>query len=446
MKLKSRDQIVCLIFSFFSIVSSLESVAQKQQKKWYTNGKTIDFQSGIPSVSNMPSGPNYNVGDSSATNGFYGPTGNLLIFANGNGIYNKFGNLITYIGNPVLNPNSEFLAQTFNMGKSVVIIPNPEFCERYFVIYDISYILYNPSGSVFGKYKVLYTEVDLSANNEQGAVHTVGSVLQKDIILSMYEGVSGTEEYSDTYASFVVSQLINGKRLLYLSNQVHSSFLFPEKISSRLYKFEITGQGISNSVELYLTNQFGLSSLEMEISHDNQFLAIGCLKQWGFDFINKEIDIVLFHLNNNGNLNPLLGNLSAGVSAINLPSQYNWQGVGGIEFTPNNQRLFAAVQGGAIHYINLFNLSNQSIANSNNFTNSQLELAYNGYIYLANANNKLIYIDWDNPQPVVVINGSPYIINFNSNANPFYTFSGNSQGTFYLLPKQIDGQNYDQFF
>lgn len=437
---------ICFLLSFSMI--SLVNFAQTQQKKWYMNGRTIDFQTVPPTITNMPSGPNYQDGSNSATNGYYGPGGNLLLFVSGNGVYNKFGNLITTIGNPLinLNPIYGFTLQNFTMGKSVSIIPNPDFCERYFIIYDIGFAAFIPSSLLYGKQKILYTEIDLSANNQQGGVYSLAGVPQKDIVLNVYEGLINPVGFSDTYASFVVSKLINGKRLLYIANQVHDNSLFPQKTSSHLYKFEITGQGIGNSIELFQTNQFGFSSLDMEISHNNQYLAIGCLKYWSFDFINKNVDVALFHLNTNGDLNPSMGNFSVGLSTIDLPSQNINQGVGGIEFTPDNQRLFAAIQSGDIYYINLSNLSNQSIANSQNYTGSQIELAYNGYIYLAKSNSELIYIDWNLPTPVLITNSSPYLLNLNSNAIPLHTFQGNFQGQHYLLPKQIDGQNYDEFY
>lgn len=416
-----------------------------QQKKWYTRGKAIDFQTVPPTVSDMPTGPFYTQSQS-ATNGYYGPSGDLLLFVSGNSVYNKFGALITTIADKDFDFDNTFFTQQKTVGKQVIIVPNPRDCARYYVIYEMTYAYTNLS-VLYQRSNILYTEIDLSANNMNGGVVEVNNMQQKDMVLNVFEGEAPETAYADTYASFIVGRKHILGHHLYIARQNVSSFPGAQQYSSRLYKYMITSDGILFQEELFQTTQFGLASLDMDLSHDGTLLAVGCSREYANGFPNQSVDVALFHLDANGNLNTSEGNFLPGLSTIDIPGNAFTQSISGIEFTPDNQRLFIGVKNDRIYYVQVSNLNAiQEVFNSENFTHSQMELAYNDKIYLTDNQNRLYYIQWSISVPVVIIStNDQYHVNLFAPAIPNYATSGPFNTNIFLLPMQIDGQDYEDF-
>jgi hypothetical protein len=98
--------------------------AQTQQKKWYLDGKEIDFSNSVPIVTDIP-----NVDNSSTTlvppnNGFYNQEGARLFNLSNDQVINKFGDIIGSL--PSSGPE--------HLGFERGVVPLIDQCGKLFVV------------------------------------------------------------------------------------------------------------------------------------------------------------------------------------------------------------------------------------------------------------------------------------------------------------------------
>ncbi|HLG34563.1 MAG TPA: hypothetical protein VI757_06740, partial [Bacteroidia bacterium] len=180
-------------------------------------------------------------------------------------------------------------------------------------------------------------------------------------------------------------------------------------------------------------------------SPDESMLALANFKQQSNFNINNS-DVTVIHLLPNGDLNTSLGVNGLTRITIDNTKQYT-----GIEFSPDNLKLFVGAKNVGIHWIDIpNNFTPMGIISSLTapYGNSQLETAFdvngNYLIYAASSSTDLSAID-----------PFPAIPTFTSNAitsiNPFVVDPAASPyvqqqlQNFLLLPDQIDGEVYQDF-
>jgi len=423
-----------LLISLGLLMICTNSFAQTQMKKWFTNGKEIDFSTTTPTVSNSNA---FLSGAKEGANAYYGPENNLLISVIDKNVYNRLGALIGTIANLDSDP---LISQGYyyELGTELSIVPNPESACKVFLIYEVTW--QNSGGSfyrVFNKY--YYAEIDLTLNNGLGGFSALSSGpggVYRDILIPVPVPTFQTHSVDHTYGSFVVGKKNQNSRNIFFVTGRRRFISGTNTINSHVYKATINAQGISNLSQIYSSSSIDLSNVEAELSHNNTMLAVGCNKHAGT--ISQTQDVVLFHLNSNGTVN--------NVSTYNLPGSNNIA-VTGIEFNPNNLNIIVGVSGIGLYRLNLINSISTFITNSNNYGNSQIELAYNGYMYAANSQDALRAIDFDATIPLLLPTIDNNNVNLQSNSIIRNQYPHTSYGNnIYTLPQQIDGQNYEDFF
>jgi hypothetical protein len=374
--------------------------AQIQMKYWYFNGEGVDFTGTSPVVFSTQASVS---GAEGAANGFSVNSQTPYFHIIDETLYDRNGNSI---GN---------IQSLSGLGPEILVLPVPGSCTRFYLVY-LAY------GSLPLSYDGVlhYSELDITLNNGLGDFVTG----KRDIQVATV-GLDGL-------GSFVVGkETAGGERNLYFA----ANYAYGGKV----LKCVMDANGISYHSTLYSVNYPGTSgrmaTAEVELSHDGTMLAFALLAGPSGE------DVILLHLDANGDLNTNLG--SNGVTIYDMPGSSS-QSFTGVEFSPNNDRLFVGASGVGIYWIDLSSSAVTFISNSVDLGDSQIELARHGYMYAAESASKLVAIDWNQSPPVLIPNwnitfsGSPVI------ANTFTAWFNNNP-SIYTLPEQIDGQNYDDF-
>ncbi|MGI8893219.1 MAG: hypothetical protein ACR2GN_07135, partial [Bacteroidia bacterium] len=407
---KQKKLIKNLLLFVLLFCSTVTVYSQSQLKKWHFNGEGVDFSTGVPVVYSMPVSL---TGAESASNGFYSPGGDLFYVLD-NKLYDKNGGLID-----VFEPFNPLYDR---MGPEIIVIPIPGICTKFYIVYlDIE--TYTTGTLLYLRSDLRYSEFDMTLNSGLGGI-TPG---KKHLLV--------TSIGLDAIGSIAVSKLKpNGIRNLY--------FVASEAYGGKVIKCEVDLNGISNPQIIYQSFNNDFATCEVELSHDETMLAFGNLKKGGS---GNTVDVTLLHLDANGNLNTSLGN--NGVTTYDLPGSIS-QAFTGVEFSPDNTKLFVGAPGVGVYWIYLSGNGNfPLISNSLPLADSHLELAYNGWIYAATSTNQLRAIDPDPVLPVLAT-GLGAAINFTSNpiiANQHTTWTFNNPAI-RVIPDQIDGEDYDYIF
>ncbi|MDD4150378.1 MAG: T9SS type A sorting domain-containing protein [Bacteroidales bacterium] len=186
---------------------------------------------------------------------------------------------------------------------------------------------------------------------------------------------------------------------------------------------------MDNGVEIYtgVSNQpFRMS--ELELSHDGSRLAFSRTDVSGNCNVNQ--DVVIFELN------PTTGNLSNSTPiTINLRSNDDNLCYPGIEFSADGQSLYVLAENGGLWRVLLSNYTNSQMTALTDYSycNSQLELGRDGWFYLAKSDG-LYRMDAD---------GNVYL--FSSGTMAYNDLMALRDCTVYVLPDQIDGQDYKTY-
>ncbi|MGQ3130761.1 MAG: T9SS type A sorting domain-containing protein [Flavobacteriales bacterium] len=390
---KSLVSLATVLASLFLFNSFLQ--AQVQQHVWYLPEQQARFTSATPVVSTPPFSPSSYM----ESNGVHDAAGNMILKVVDGVVYNRYNNTIGYLqnyGNRGYTPE-------------LAIIPvKGELCSYYIVYSDYTLpMLCCVNGTepcCFTGTDLRYSKVDLAANSGQGAFVSNGNVL------------SATT--GGSWEGFAVSRADgSGNRRIF-----HIRMENPLIVK----KYLVTGTGIAYenqfSVSLGSGVYPGLSAGETELSHDGTKLAIS-------DRYDGKIYMV--HLNAaTGALNTSLG--TGGVTTFSMPSGGS---ANGIEFTPDNSRLFVSDNyGTGIRYITLSSgVVSAPVTGSANWGSSFLELAYD-----AGTGYRIGVLQGDKLGLVTSLSGTP---GFTNTGLTLYGgddwYSGMKR-----LPKQIDGEDY----
>jgi len=230
-------------------------------------------------------------------------------------------------------------------------------------------------------------------------------------------------ELQDAYGGIALSkERADGSRFLY-----YASTMLGTKGYVRKYTIDASGN-IDNGVDIYTgLNYQPFRMTELELSHDGSRLAFS--RAAIGPNINENQDVVIFELNpttgNLSNSNPITINLRPNDASNNYP---------GIEFDANGQYLYVLEQNGKLFRVTMSNYSSTEFYNFNSlYSNSQLELGRDGWFYLAKSDG-LYRMD---------ANGN--ISTFASGTMAYNELLANRGCTAYVLPDQIDGQDYKTY-
>ncbi|MDY0217703.1 MAG: hypothetical protein RBS19_12185, partial [Bacteroidales bacterium] len=232
-------------------------------------------------------------------------------------------------------------------------------------------------------------------------------------------------EGADAYGGIAMSkERTDGSRFLYYASTSNWT-------RGYIKKYTISASGtVDNGVEIYtgVSNQpFRMS--ELELSHDGSRLAFSRTDVLGGN-CNVNQDVVIFELN------PTTGDLSNSTPiTINLRSNDDNLCYPGIEFSADGQHLFVLAQNGGLWRVLLSNYTNIQITSLSDYSycNSQLELGRDGWFYLAKSDG-LYRMDASGNVSTFALGTMAY--------NDLLALRGH---TVYVLPDQIDGQDYKTY-
>ena len=360
-----------------------------QSLSWAVPPNIIKFNGATPVITPLP-GSNSNPYNSS--NSACDGNGNVLFwvtnhFAGGGAIDVINGATGALVGtlNGLLytcnNPNSMINL----VGQEISIVPVPGVCKEFYIIWAYT----NPdlTGQVLG-----YARINCTSGV---------TISQNSTAIQCFPGNT---------SGIAVSRVVNGNRYLFFTAVATGAILKRCTISST---------GISAPVSIGTISQFNIgSATEMELSPSGDKILLGNL------FGGSNVSQV--------NLSPLP------VSTLISQTKYTIPGnpaTRGVEFNGDGTRIFACTANG-LYWADVVTTASApmtAIASSSTYTNSQLEYARDGNIYLADNNGNLGKI---NPNGIPSVSSSGLGITLHSNANIIIT------GNLYRLPDQVDGDQY----
>jgi hypothetical protein len=406
------------------VLVTFRAFAQNQMKTWYMDNSTIDFSTGTPVLS-----ANGTANTSPMmTNGAYGISNNKLFTVKDFNVYDLNDNLMFQIPTQYNDGIHSFDHVGFH--PELIITQVPDECSSYYIIYNwVGNLSNNTSLTTYSM--LMYSKIDMNGNNGLGALSgSANEIIEPNSSMA----------YGQAFRSLALGKLIgNDHRFLYA---VYDNVL---------QKFEVNSTGITlqNSWSNLYTLPFRLHTMELDISPDQSMLAFSNYRY----YTDPAPDVVILHLDGNGDLNTSLSN--NGVTTIQINNTHHFTGV---EFSPDNSKLFFGELELGIKWITNLNttpiVSSLIINNTTDYSNSQLETAYGNttanidYLiyaaktpYLLGAIDPLPSTPTFNPTAIQSFN-NPFVAH--ANQSLYSTFMGNL--TFFMLPDQQDGEDYDEKF
>lgn len=376
--------------------------SQSQQHVWFLKDQNIDFTQGSnPVISPMQNqfgtSPNEDLPETG--NGIHDINGERILSVNNSEVYSRYGYIGTldHYESPVFDP---------------WIVPKPGSSCQYYIFYSSSHPLsdlgtptYCGISSMQTNY--FYALVDLSGNGGGGQIISNGQEL--DVC------TNGPASLPMTVSTLYP----NNTRILF-------KLSYAPGLGRIIKRYELSSAGITPLSSIILPSSLSnIESLELELSFDKSKLA----------FANKDGQkVFVIHLNNSGNINPALGNLSSGISSYSIPNATN---LTGLEFNPNGNELLVGSLGNGLVVLNFQNNNSQLLSNTNTLSHSCLELGF------SNSSNKIYAISDSYILTSLTFTGSLYnsTVSLLGNVNPY----SNPNILFpYIihLPPQIDGEDY----
>lgn len=355
------------------------------------------------------------------SNGAYSATGQLLFYTRNDRVYNAagvdVGELAGDWGNSTTHCSD--ISHLTQITGEVAIVPIPGSCTDYYVIYTKTDIL-------AGEGQTFYTKVSCSGGvvtvtNFSGPTYftcgtkdDVGGIFTAYVYKGFGIGAGGR---------IAVSKIASGsgstaKRYLYIASTVNG-----------ITKYDITSTGIANPSAFGTITGISLSDYagyELELSPDQKWLAFS-----NHNYVTAGSKVFALQLNIiNGNYN-------------NYFQVYNLSSIKGLEFDKSTLYPNLYVAGGVtgtnvLAKINLNTAVQTNIAaGSNDFSNTFLELAKNGYMMaITPGTGSIKRLSKINPTTNAITSQ-----NLTSNSSHTYQQMGNV----YTLPEQIDGEDYTGF-
>jgi hypothetical protein len=395
-----KKKFIKKFLSTFAVIVASSTTIFAQMNYFTLPPRKWDVSTYSASNSAIPSAPNY---QHMVTNGAYDETGNLLFYIVNTTVYNSssssVGNLLSYYVDGTLLPCSNIYS---DLGPEISIVPIPNTCKQYFVIYSMG-----TCNTAASNAKLLYMKVDCSSGSP--------------VLSSPTEDPVGTWPYRHlikpfgvTAGGLAVSKLLPGNASRYLFSLGNSG--------QSLFRYTITASGLSAASTVTdnttYPNLFSTSNTyvnEMDLSPNGQYIA------WGGIRYGDKVRVVTL----NSSYNATAG------------TYYNFSYIKGVEFEGSNSRLFVSSDVG-ISRIQLSTGVVTTIASSTAYNNTAIELAYNGRLYFVNNSGALGQIVSPNgaatitaaPSGAILSNGACGL-NANDNA--------------YRLNDQVDGENYNYY-
>lgn len=377
---------------------------------------------------------------SNACNAAFDGSGNLMFYVLSTSIFDPAGIQVGSLSN-LLYKKSSGVPEIWCTGTrfETAIVPIPGECKKFYVIYNTLGARMtgsNPPPQWNGA--LLYSIVDCSSSSivvQACSTSAPGSTVCYN---ADYAGIHNNNFVVEPEASTVswsagiaVSRMYNGVRYLYLAG------------NNQLRRYTISSTGIGSGVQIATAQTTPTASLpwanldfdcsELELSADGTTLV------WGTVNSTKVFKVTLTN-NTSTTISTVEQFPTFGVAP---PTGFNK--IFGCEIQNSaNKEVYVTAQGG------LFKCHSgiTSVSSTTNYTLSQIELAKDGYMYLYDDNGRL-----SNFLPPA--SGTPTLSQFGTaplNANGFCTSipeQYNFMVTFapkYLLPDQIDGENYNWQF
>lgn len=426
-----------LILSFLVLTAILlcttsgKAQLQPQNNKWCLPPNLIDFSTGSPIVSSLPTNasiPWGYLGQSAAfcSNAIHDNTGELVFFIVDEHVYDKDGEVIEYF-----NTGGSGIPTGYS---EISIIPDVVNCDKYHIFYYIDKVPY---------YALLdMNEPSIHANGK------MGKFIFSNGESTPFSLVYGINSLIPDYRDWIVPPKINGGYIAVSTIQNNDfRFVFLCNTNS-IFRLRINSSGlIYDNYKIPLpTNRSEWQTVraEMEIIQlSSGGFRIACSYQGGGNLlpnIGQGIHVYVSDLDVQGNL------VVTSERVFNYPIMGDgipW--VHGLEFSPSGDILYVSHEvttnaPNPIEYINLqaplpFSVPLQ-VTNANDFQLSQIELGADEKIYLASSDRLASLTNPDNPS----------ISNWNDNAVPLNYQASLGYGSIgyvtYILPDQIDGKNY----
>lgn len=429
--------IIMLIF----LAASLSSSSQTQQRKWFLNGKDVDYTVVPPSVATTSGVTVENAPNQKATNALCNRNNARLFSINGLNLYaDQFSGWL-----PVFPMGSNSFLRP-----EIAICPKPGSCDSFYMFYSHR-DYYSSSGCP--TYQVRYYVIDPSLFN---STPPETAFIEQDIEL-FNKDLDAIDNYCPTPPALALGKekILNGvktRHLFVLDYEATNGRYF------QLKRFDITPSGINPIPTILYSHPSGFDDLhnfELELSPDGQKLAFGRSRTSTYsDAFTRQPDkdIVLYHLNDNGTLNTSLG--TNGLTFIDIPHIPGFQeSIVGLEFNAASSRLFASVANDAIWYVSNLTASAPTVnpvSGTQDFTFSQMELVYNnGIEYIAvakNQSNVHVITNLNSPSPTISTNALFSNAKVPENTNYPIQAQGVLNKYLLCLPDQVDGDNYTPLF
>lgn len=322
---------------------STTAFGQEHGYNWYFGqfaGITFTQGEPIPSLNGQVSfgTNNYSEGSSAISNG----EGQLLLYTNGETIWNKFHEVME---------NGTGLLGNWSSTQSSLIIPEPESDTRFYVFTTDGFVNDLENG-------FRYSIADICLAQDSGAVLSG----HKNILLldSVAEKLAAVKHSNEVDYWVVVHK--------YWSDAFHSFLLTENGIADEVIS------NVGYTIEHSSNGGTGASIGQMKISPNGERLAV-CLS----------------------NRNPTLFEIfdfNASTGVVSNPIQVSTDTLGttyGIEFSPDNSRLYLGASIDGLFQIDLLAGDSSAISNSfqpivspTNFSLFGLQIGPNGKIYVAN--------------------------------------------------------------
>ncbi len=347
------------------------------------------------------------------SNGAYSPTGQLLFFIKNDGVYNASGTYVGELGGYFSGQSLCSSYYTQILGE-VAIVPIPGSCTDYYAIYT----KVSPGASTGSCFYVKISCVSgvVTVTNQSGP-HTT-SCTGGGGFISMYQGYT-----IGAGGCIAVSKIASG------SGSTAKRYLYVASVANGVTQYEITNTGIASVSSFGTIVGISLSDYagyELDLSPDQKWLAFS-------NHTSATAGTKVFALQ----LNILNGNYN------NYFQSYSLNAIKGVEFDNATVYPNLYVAGGTtgtnvLAKINLNTAVQTNITvGTNDFSNTFLELAKNGYMMaITPGTGSIKRLSKIHPTTNAITSQ-----NLNSNSSHTYAQMGNV----YTLPDQVDGEDYTGF-